>query len=280
VLVEMAWRIGVRRAYSGRAVLTTLGLAIGGAPFAILSAVAIGLVFRAAWRITPIRLPLWDWRTWAAGFLAVEFAYYWFHRASHRVRWLWATHSVHHSAEELTLLASFRLGWTNLISGGWLIYLPLVLAGFPPELVAGLQALNLRYQFFLHTEAVGRLGPLEWVFNTPAHHRLHHASNDAYLDRNYGGVLIVFDRLFGTVATESPADPPRYGLAHRAASTNPLRVAFGEWGSMLRDAMQAPDWRSRIAALFAPPGAEIIRVRADSISDPRQAVSGSGARPA
>jgi sterol desaturase/sphingolipid hydroxylase (fatty acid hydroxylase superfamily) len=254
VLVEMAWRIAVRRAYSGRMVLTTLGLAVGGGPFAILGAVAIGLVFRAAARLAPTRLPLWDWRTWAAGFLGVEFAYYWFHRASHRVRWLWATHSVHHSAEELTLLASFRLGWTNLISGGWLVYLPLVLVGFPPELVAGLQALNLRYQFFLHTEAVGRLGPFEWVFNTPAHHRLHHASNDRYLDRNYGGVLIVFDRLFGTLAVEDPREAPRYGLAHRAVSANPLQVALGEWAAMLREAVRARGVRGRLRALFGPPG--------------------------
>jgi sterol desaturase/sphingolipid hydroxylase (fatty acid hydroxylase superfamily) len=155
----------------------------------------------------------------------------------------------------MTLLASFRLGWTNLFSAGWAFYVPLVLLGFPPVMVVTLLALDLRYQFFLHTEAVGRLGPLEWVLNTPAHHRLHHASNTAYLDRNYGGVVIIFDRLFGTLAREQPDDPIRYGLAHRAPAPNPFRLAFREWGIMLRDAWRARSLRALGRALFAPPGA-------------------------
>jgi sterol desaturase/sphingolipid hydroxylase (fatty acid hydroxylase superfamily) len=159
---------------------------------------------------------------------------------------MWATHSVHHSAEQMTLLSSLRLGWTNLFSAGWIVYVPLVLAGFDPLLVFTLLAFNLRYQFFLHTEAVGRLGPIEWVFNTPAHHRLHHASNPAYIDRNYGGVLIVFDRLFGTLAKEVEGEPIRYGLAHRPATANPLTLAFREWRLMLGDMWRARSLRPAI----------------------------------
>ncbi|WCP12096.1 hypothetical protein sphantq_00493 [Sphingobium sp. AntQ-1] len=253
VLAEVAWRIRKGHGYDARTALTTLGIVAGNIPFAALNALLLGGLFTAAWTIAPIRLPFNDWRTWAAGFLAVEFAYYWFHRASHRVRWLWASHSVHHSATQMTLLSSLRLGWTNLFSAGWIFYVPLVFAGFDPRLVFGLLALNLRYQFFLHTEAVGRLGPMEWIFNTPAHHRLHHASNPAYIDRNYGGVLIVFDRLFGTLATERPDEPIRYGLAHREATANPIQLALREWSYIARDAAVARGPRQLARALFGAP---------------------------
>lgn len=255
VAAELVWRCASRRGYDGRTALTTLGIMIGSLPFALLNAVVLGGLFGWAARVAPVHWPLHEWRTWAAGFLLVEFAYYWFHRASHRIRWLWATHAVHHSAEQMTLFSSFRLGWTSLFSAGWIFYLPLVLAGFDPRLVFGLLALNLRYQFFLHTEAVGRLGPLEWVLNTPAHHRLHHASNAPYLDRNYGGTLIVFDRLFGTLAKERADEPIRYGLAHRAPIANPIHLALREWGGMLHDLASARDLRTAWRILFAPPGA-------------------------
>lgn len=253
VLAEALWRVRSGRGYDGRAVWTTLGLVLGNIPFAALNALLLGMLFTATQQIAPIRLPIDDWRTWAAGFVAVEFAYYWFHRASHRVRWLWASHSVHHSAEQLTLLASLRLGWTNLFSAGWIFYLPLVLIGFDPRIIFTLLAFNLRYQFFLHSEAVGRLGPVEWIFNTPAHHRLHHASNDCYIDRNYGGVLILFDRLFGTLAGDIPGEAPRYGLAHRPPITNPIRLAFREWIAMFGDAARAGGVPACFRTLAGPP---------------------------
>lgn len=251
VLAEAGWRLKSRRGYDGRAALTTLGLALGNIPFALFNTFLVGSVFALASRLAPLHWPVGHWLTWAAGFVAVEFAYYWFHRASHRIRWMWATHSVHHSAEQFTLLASLRLGWTNLFSAAWLVYLPLLLLGLPPLVLVALLTLNLHYQFFLHTEAVGRLGPVEWVFNTPAHHRLHHASNPAYIDRNFGGVLIVFDRLFGTLAREQKAEPIRYGLAHRLASANPVRLAFREWAMMFAEARRAHGLRAKATALVA-----------------------------
>ena len=253
VLIELAWRQRTSRGYDRATALTTLGLVAGNVPAAVLNGVVIGAVFAAAWAVAPWRLPTDDWRTWAAGFVAVEFAYYWFHRLSHRVRWLWATHAVHHSAEQMTLLSSLRLGWTGLLSGGWLCYVPLILLGFDPRLVAVLLALDLRYQFFLHTEARVSLGPLERLLNSPSHHRVHHGINDVYIDRNYGGVLIVFDRMFGTFASERADDPVRYGLAHRAAEGNPLRLAFREWGAMLRE-VRAARLVDVPRILFAPPG--------------------------
>ncbi len=252
LLIELVWRRGSGRGYDGRTALTTLGLAAGNIVMRGINAVVVGSAMALVWHVAPVRWPLHDWRTWAAGFLLVEFAYYWFHRASHRVQWLWATHAVHHSAEQMTLLSSLRLGWTNTLSGGWLFYLPLVLAGFDPRLVIGLLAFDLRYQFFLHTEAVGRLGPLEWVFNTPHHHRLHHASNAAYLDRNYGGVVIVFDRLFGTLARDT-GEPIRYGLVNRAVSANPIRLVAAEWARTIGAIRRAKGVRARLAAAFGPP---------------------------
>ena len=253
VLAETGWRLVTRRGYDGRQALTTFMLALGGIPFAMLNAAVLSMVFGVAWRAAPVHFVIDDWRTWVAGFVSVEFAYYWFHRASHRVRWLWATHSVHHSAEQMTLLASLRLGWTNLFSAGWVFYVPLVLIGFPPFVVVTLLALNLRYQFFLHTEAIGRLGPIEWVFNTPAHHRLHHGSNASYIDKNFGGVLIVFDRLFGTLGEDCPDEPIRYGLAHRSATGNPLRLAFREWAVMFIDAGRARGWRAKLRTVLTLP---------------------------
>ncbi|MGF7148723.1 sterol desaturase/sphingolipid hydroxylase (fatty acid hydroxylase superfamily) [Sphingomonas zeicaulis] len=252
IVVELAWRLRSGQGYSWPTARTTLGLAAGNFAIGPLKVVVVGAAYAAVWALTPLRLPLDDWRTWAAAFLLVEFAYYWFHRASHRVRWLWATHAVHHSAEQMTLLSSMRLGWTSLFSLGWTFYLPIVAIGFHPRLVLGLVALNLRYQFFLHTEAVGKLGPLEWIFNTPAHHRAHHASNDCYVDRNYGGVLILFDQLFGTLAPRLD-EPIRYGLAHRKDETNPIRLALREWGILFADMRKAGSLKAAVRKALSPP---------------------------
>ena len=188
-------------------------------------------------------------------FLATEFAYYWQHRAAHRIRWMWATHAVHHSPTKLNLTAAVRLGWTGTISGNFLFFLPLAWIGFHPIAILAMLGANLVYQFFVHTEFAPRLGPLEWVLNTPAHHRVHHASNASCLDRNYGGVLIVFDRLFGTFAEAPEHEPLRYGLVDGTPTLNPVRIVFGEWRAMLRDARLAGSLRETWRTLFAAPGA-------------------------
>ena len=191
----------------------------------------------------------------AALFIGSEFLYYWQHRASHRIRWMWATHSVHHSTTRFNLTAAIRLGWTGSISGNFLFFLPLALFGFHPFMIAAMLGFNLFYQFFIHTEFVPPLGLLEWVLNTPNHHRVHHASNEACLDRNFGGILIVFDRLFGTFA-EPPAEQQlRYGLVGGKPSFNPVKTALGEWAAMLRDLRRAPGAGAKLRSLFGPPGA-------------------------
>lgn len=187
-------------------------------------------------------------------FIGSEFLYYWQHRASHRIRWMWATHAVHHSTTRLNLTAAIRLGWTGNISGNFLFFLPLALIGFHPLAIVAMLGINLLYQFFIHSEFAPNLGVLEWVLNTPSHHCVHHACNEPCLDRNYGGILIVFDRLFGTFA-ERPADQPlRFGLVGRTPSFNPIRIAFGEWIAMLGDARSARGAGAKFRALFGPPG--------------------------
>ncbi|MBS0379933.1 MAG: sterol desaturase family protein [Proteobacteria bacterium] len=198
-------------------------------------------------------MPLDSAASWAALFVGQEFCYYWMHRADHRVRWLWATHSVHHSPNALNLSAAYRLGWTGRLSIGPVFFAPLVLAGFPPLLVGATLAANLFYQFWLHATWLPRLGPLEWFLNTPAHHRVHHASNPEYLDHNFGGVLIVFDRVFGTFAAEQPGVRLRFGLTRPLRSNNPLLIGLHEWRAMLLDVWRARTLRQRLAALVGPP---------------------------
>jgi sterol desaturase/sphingolipid hydroxylase (fatty acid hydroxylase superfamily) len=208
---------------------------------------------------------VWEHRPWtvpldsawgvALLFVAVEFNYYWFHRASHRVRWFWASHAVHHTPTRLNLTSAYRLGWTAGVSGAGLLFLPLFALGFHPLAVFAALGANLLYQFWLHTELIPKLGPVEWVLNTPSHHRVHHASNDAYIDANYGGVLIVFDRVFGTFVEEDAAEPCRYGLAHRFESHNPIAIVFHEWARLWRDLRRATSPRAVLSAVFGPPAA-------------------------
>jgi sterol desaturase/sphingolipid hydroxylase (fatty acid hydroxylase superfamily) len=199
-------------------------------------------------------IPLDGWQAFLLLFLGQEFCYYWYHRSAHRVRWFWASHAVHHSPNQLTLAAAYRLSWTSSGSGTLLFFAPLVWLGFPPGVVTATLAINLLYQFWIHATWVPRLGPLEWVLNTPSAHRVHHAANLDYLDANYGGVLIIFDRLFGTYRAERDDLPCRYGLVKPLRTRNLLWMEFHEWWGMLRDAWRARGLRAKLGALFAPPG--------------------------
>jgi sterol desaturase/sphingolipid hydroxylase (fatty acid hydroxylase superfamily) len=259
---EWAWqRFGLKNSYDLGSSAASIGVAIGQVLLKPASGVAIIGAYTTLYSLTPLRLPGDDWRVWVVGFFAVEFAYYWFHRWSHRVNWLWATHAVHHSANELTLPAAIRLGWTGVISGGWLVFAPLVLLGFPPQMIGLLLGLNLLYQYLLHTEVVRHLGPLEWPLNTPSHHRAHHSSDGPWLDCNFGGVLIIFDRMFGTFVPEPEEGGLRYGLTDPVLSNNPFTIAFRQWGIMGQLFWRSWDWRTRFRVLFGRPAelAEIER---------------------
>ena len=186
-------------------------------------------------------------------FLGVEFCYYWFHRASHRIRWLWATHAVHHSATHFNLSAAIRLGWTGQLTGAFVFFMPLAWIGFHPIAISLTVLAGLMYQFFLHTSLTVHLGPLEWVLNTPRHHRVHHASNEGCLDRNYGSVLIVWDRLFGTFASPPEGEKLRFGLKGRTPSNNPFAIALGEWMRLAADVVHARGLLAKLKVIAGPP---------------------------
>jgi alkylglycerol monooxygenase len=188
---------------------------------------------------------------WAACFLGVDFLYYWFHRLSHEVNALWAAHIVHHQSEEYNLAVALRQGaFQSAFS--WAFYLPLALLGFPPLVFLAVSSFNTLYQFWIHTRTIGRLGPLEWVFNTPSNHRVHHARNPCYIDKNHGGTLIVWDRLFGTYAAE--AAEPVYGITTPLASWNPVWAHLHYWVELARKARQATRPPDRLRLLVARPG--------------------------
>jgi sterol desaturase/sphingolipid hydroxylase (fatty acid hydroxylase superfamily) len=187
-------------------------------------------------------------------FIGLEFFYYWYHRASHTVRWFWNTHSVHHSPNQFNLAAAYRLGWLGKFTGTTIFFAPLVFLGFEPATVLAALALNLLYQFWIHADWIPKLGVLEYVLNTPSAHRVHHARNPEYLDANFGGVLIVFDRLFGTYVEERVDVPCDYGLVHRVTTYNPLRINFEPWIGLAKDLMSARSPGEAWNYLFAAPG--------------------------
>lgn len=253
--LEYLWRVRTGRGYDLGALGGTLGTMVGQVLSRALLNGVIGVVMLGVFALAPAQWPVDDWRTWVVGFCVLELCYYWQHRFSHTIRWFWASHAVHHSANELTLPAAARLSWTSGISGVWVFLLPMPLLGFHPLIVVSLLTLNLQYQYFIHTEAVGRLGPLEWILNTPSHHRVHHGSNTTYLDKNFGGVLIIFDRLFGTFAAERADTPVVYGLTRPLTSNNPFVIAFHEWGNLIGDIRSASSARAVLRAVFGRPSA-------------------------
>ncbi len=192
--------------------------------------------------------------SWAAVFLLVDFAYYWLHRYSHVVNVLWAGHVVHHSSEEYNLTVALRQSSLHgLLS--WIFYIPLALIGIPVEMFVAAYALNLVYQFWIHTRAVNRLwAPVEWVMNTPSHHRVHHGINPRYLDRNYAGVFIVWDRLFGTFEPET--EEVVYGITKPLASWNPVWANVHVFVDIARGLRAARSWKDRAHVVFGPPGSE------------------------
>ena len=254
VLAEMlVARLRDRSRYCPRDTLTSLALGLGSTVAGLLSG---GAVYALATWVGGFRLLDigWAWYWWPVCFVLDDFAYYVFHRAAHRVRWFWASHVIHHSSQHYNLSTALRQTWTSFVSVAFLFRLPLFLIGFPPAMVFFVAGLNLIYQFWIHTEVVGRLPRwIEAVMNTPSHHRVHHATNARYLDRNYAGVFIVWDRLFGTFVSERDDDRPRYGLVHDLGSFSLLWAAFHEWVGIAKDVWAAP-WGSKLGYIWRPPG--------------------------
>ena len=233
--------------------LTSVGVGLGHQITGVVNLTLIqGLMGGWAWEHRIFTMPA-AWWTPVLLFLLLDFAYYWYHRAAHEVNVMWATHSTHHSPGEMTLTASVRLGWTPFLSFSWLFFLPLVLLGFSVPSVFGMLTVSLLYQFWLHTRLIGKLGWLEGIINTPSAHRVHHASNEQFLDRNFGGFLIIFDRLFGTYAPEGNEADIRYGLVHPNPSRNPFNVVFANWADLVRRFVAMKGVVARMRVVFAKP---------------------------
>jgi sterol desaturase/sphingolipid hydroxylase (fatty acid hydroxylase superfamily) len=191
------------------------------------------------------------WPAWAVAILGWDFLYYWNHRFSHESRWLWAVHVAHHSSERYNLSTALRQPVAESITVA-VPYSLLALLGVRPPMIEQARALNLIYQFWIHTEAIRTIGPLERILNTPSHHRVHHGSNRQYLDRNHGSILIVWDRLFGTFEPE--AEPVVYGLTRNLDSYHPAVIATHELVDIARDVARAETWRDRVSYLVRGPG--------------------------
>ena len=200
-----------------------------------------------------VQLPAGHWAVWLLAILGYDFAYYWFHRLSHERNLLWASHAVHHQSEDFNLSTALRQSSTGFLFD-WPFYLPLAILGVPPVVFATAAAINLLYQYWVHTQHVGKLGWLDRVLVTASNHRVHHGQNAAYIDRNYGGMLILWDRLFGTYAEEQDDDPVIYGVRKPLASWNPVWANLHGYGTLLRDARLADNWRDRLRVWFARTG--------------------------
>lgn len=249
-LAEALFKGSLRR----KTVLEMLVSASTQIPFLLVQVLLLTSAYGLYW-VIDASLITWSipdtWPMLVLAVLAADLVYYWEHRIAHEVRLLWTQHAVHHSSRDMNMVTGVRFG---PLEGLWAIiaHLPLVLIGFSPEMVVGASIIVLAYQTWLHTELIGKLGVLEQLLNTPSHHRVHHGCDDKYLDKNYGGILIIWDRLFGTFQVEE--ERPRYGLKRDFNSQNPFVVWISEIPALWRDLRNAKTWREFRKRLFGPPG--------------------------
>lgn len=193
------------------------------------------------------------WWVWVLAFFADDISYYWFHRASHHIRFFWASHMVHHSSQHYNLAAALRQTWTGNFTGTFLFWMWMPLFGFHPLMVLLMQQISLIYQFWIHTETINKLPRwVEFIFNTPSHHRVHHSSDLKYLDKNHAGILIIWDRMFGTFEPER--EKPTYGLTKNVNTFNPVRIAFHEWVNLSKDIARANSLDNAFKYIINPPG--------------------------
>lgn len=215
----------------------------------------------APWHLSPTR-----WYTWVIALAGVDLLYYTYHRIAHRIRLIWATHQAHHSSRYFNFATALRQKWNN--SGEILMWIPLPLLGIPPWMVFASFSVSLVYQFWVHTERIDKLPrAVEFVFNTPSHHRVHHGMDPEYLDSNYGGILIIWDRIFGSFTPERFR--PHYGLTKPVDTFNIVTLQFHEYASIIADVRTATRWRDRLGYIFGPPGWQPVAPEAAAAQLPR-----------
>ena len=233
--------------------LSSMAMGIGNVVTGLVGKALVFGAYMLVWQFRFFELDASQWWFWVVLFFADDFTYYWFHRCSHSVRYFWASHVVHHSSQKYNLATALRQNWTGGFTGAFVFWLWMPLLGFHPVWVMMMQSVSLIYQFWIHTEAIRKLPrPIEWIFNTPSHHRVHHASDLKYLDKNHAGVLIIWDRLFGTFQEEE--EQPTYGLTKNINTYNPFKIAFSEWWRIAQDLRRAGSPKNAWGYLFGPPG--------------------------
>lgn len=221
-----------------------------------LSTIANGLglcIFNLTYHYRIFTVPAnYRW-SWVFLFFADEFSYYWYHRMSHQIRFLWASHKVHHSSQKFTLTSGLRVPWTSGFCGSYFFWAWLPFIGIQPYMVLFMKSVSAIYQFWIHTETIYKMPKwFEAFFNSPSHHRIHHSSDIAYLDKNHGGTMIIYDKLFGTYQEE--IFKPKYGLTSNIDSTNPVVIELHEWRNLIFDLKNSKTWRDRFHYFFDAPG--------------------------
>ncbi len=242
-----------RKLYETKDTFTSLGLGIGNVITGFFTKALIFGLFTFLYNHRLFTLDAGVWWYWVVLFFADDFSYYWFHRTSHHVNYFWASHVVHHSSQHYNLAAALRQTWTGNATGAFLFWAWMPLVGFHPIWILFMQQISLIYQFWIHTETVHKLpAPVEFIFNTPAHHRVHHGSDLKYLDKNHAGILIIWDRMFGSFQPEE--ERPVYGLTKNIESYNPALIAFKTWGELLNKAFTSGSLKNGLHYFIKPPG--------------------------
>ena len=242
-----------KKLYETKDTFTSLGLGIGNVITGFFTKALIFGLFTYLYNHRLFTLDAGIWWYWVLLFFADDFSYYWFHRISHHVNYFWASHVVHHSSQHYNLAAALRQTWTGNATGAFLFWAWMPLVGFHPIWILFMQQISLIYQFWIHTETVHKLpAPVEFIFNTPAHHRVHHGSDLKYLDKNHAGILIIWDRLFGSFQPEE--ERPVYGLTKNIESYNPALIAFKTWGELFRKALNSGSVKNGFHYFIKPPG--------------------------
>jgi sterol desaturase/sphingolipid hydroxylase (fatty acid hydroxylase superfamily) len=238
--------------YHGKDTAACISMGVGVIFVGLITKTFYFFIFQLIYQFRIIELEN-TWWMWTLLFFADDFSFYWHHRMSHQVRFLWAAHIQHHSSTRMNFSVALRQSWMEPFYK-YLFYLWIPLLGFNPLYIFIMQAFSLIYQFFQHTELVRNLGPFGWVFNTPSHHRVHHAVQHKYLDRNHAGILIIWDRLFGTFVKEDQQDLPVYGITENIKSYNPAVIATHEYVNLWKDIKRASKLSDKVKYFFYPPG--------------------------
>ena len=254
IAIETFLAVRYEENFDRKDIWTNIALGFGSAFFGLFFGLFTGYFYLWLYEITPYKMPMDIWWSWTILLFADDFLYYWFHRISHEVRFFWNFHVVHHSSNQYNLSVAVRQSWFSGIAH-WIFYIPIALCGFPLWAFATMHGLNLIYQFWIHTKVIRKMPVwFEYIFNTPSHHRVHHGTNDQYLDKNYAGIFMIWDRMFGTFIEES--ETPRYGIIKPIDGYNWLWINSHGWAEMLTAMRQKKRFRDKLRCVFGSPNME------------------------